>query len=156
MSNRVKQLWLPSLLTLVLSMVLLMLIQILGPRPLTVAWNGRSGASLVAPVATVYIPWLLSLTLVGAMGAFLSRRAGGSPRAVFPSIVFPVLPFLTLSLVGFPVALTLDDHIAHNMMLSIAFFGLVVWVLVPGVALLVGGLPVHLFLSRRLTKVADA
>jgi hypothetical protein len=152
MTNRVKQFWLPGLLTLVLSMVILALIQIFGPKPLTVAWNGRSGASLVAPVATVYIPWLLSLPFVGAMGAFLSHRAGGSQRAVFSSIVFPVLPYLTVFLVGFPVALILDDHVAHNIMLSAFLVALVVWVLVPGAVLLAGGLPVQLFLLRRLAS----
>ena len=115
-----------------------------------VAWNGRSGGSLVAPVATVYIPWLLSLPLIGAMGAYLSNRAGGSRRAVFSSIVFPVLPYLAVFLVGFPVALILEDHVAHNIMLSAFLVALVVWVLVPGAALSAGGLTTQLFVSRRL------
>ncbi len=150
MSNRVTQFWLPGLLTLAVSMVFLALIQIFGPHPLVVAWNGRSGASLVAPVATVYIPWLVSLPLVGALGAYLSHRAGGSRRAVLSSIVFPVLPYLVLFLADFPVALIVDGHVAHNIMLSAFLVLLVVWVMVPGVALLVGGLPVQLLLSRRL------
>jgi hypothetical protein len=80
MTNRVKQFWLPSLLTLLLSMGLLTLIQVFGPNPWLVA--RKSGWTLVAPVAVIYIPWLLSLPLIGAMGAYLSNRAGGSRRAV--------------------------------------------------------------------------
>src|SRR5216683_5067751 len=84
MTSRVKQFWFPSLLTLLLSMGLLMLIQVFGPNPWLVA--RKNGWSLVAPVAVVYLPWLLSLPLIGAMGAYLSNRGGGSQRAVFASI----------------------------------------------------------------------
>lgn len=89
MSNRVRQFWLPSLGTLVLSLGLLALLQIFGPNPWTVARKSRW--SLIAPVAVVYLPWLLSSPVIGAMGAYLSIGAGGSRRAVFSSIVFPVL-----------------------------------------------------------------
>src|SRR6267378_7816945 len=87
MTNRVRQFWFPSLLTLLLSMGLLMLIQFFGPNPWIAA--RRSGWSLIAPVAVVYLPWLFLLPLVGAMGAYLSNRAGGSQRIMFSSIVFP-------------------------------------------------------------------
>jgi len=150
MTNRVKQFWLPSLLTLLLSMGLLALIQIFGPNPWMVARH--SGWSLVAPVAVVYIPWLLSLPLIGAMGAYLSNRAGGSQRAVFSSIVFPVLPYLVFFLVGLPVIAILNDHVAHNIMIAPLFIGLFAWVLAPGAALLAGGFPIQLVYARRLTS----
>jgi len=147
MTNRVKQFWLPSLLTLLLAMGLLALIQIFGPNPWTVARH--SGWSLVAPVAVVYIPWLLSLPLIGAMGAYLSNRAGGSQRAVFSSIVFPVLPYLVFFLVALPVMAIFNEHLAHNIMFGALFVGLFAWVLAPGAALLAGGLLAQFFLSRR-------
>jgi hypothetical protein len=84
------------------------------------------------------------------MGAYLSNRAGGSQRAVFSSIVFPVLPYLALFLVAVPVALILDDHVAHNVMFRALFVGLLAWVLIPGAALLSGGLLAQFVLSRRL------
>jgi hypothetical protein len=148
MSDRVKQFWLPSLLTLLLSMGLLMLIQFLGPSPWVVA--RKSGWLLIAPVAVVYLPWLISLPVIGAMGAYLSNRAGGSQRAVFSSIVFPVLPYLALFLIAVPVALILDDHVAHNVMFRALFVGLFAWVLAPGAALLSGGLLAQFLLSRQL------
>jgi hypothetical protein len=49
----------------------------------------------------------------------------------------------------FPVVLILDDHVAHNIMISALFMSLAAWVLLPGVALLAGGLPVQLLRSRR-------
>src|SRR5882724_8001023 len=148
MTNRVKQFWLPSLLTLLFSMGLLALIQVFGPNPWLVA--RKSGWSLVAPVAVVYLPWLLSLPLIGAMGAYLSNRAGGSRRAVLSSVVFPVLPYLAFFVLALPVVAILNDHIAHNIMSRALFVGLFAWVLAPGAALLAGGWPAQLFLSRRL------
>src|SRR5258708_951419 len=148
MSNRVKQFWLPSLLTLLLSMGLLALIQIFGPNPWMV--GRHSGWSLVAPVVVVYTPWLASLPLIGAMGAYLSNRAGGSQRAVFSSIVFPVLPYLVFFLAALPVMAVFNEHLAHNIMFGALFVGLFAWVLAPGAALLAGGLLAQIFLSRRL------
>jgi hypothetical protein len=150
MTNSVKQFWLPSLLTLLLAMGLLALIQIFGPNPWTVARH--SGWSLVAPVAVVYIPWLLTLPLIGAMGAYLSNRAGGSQRAVFSSIVFPVLPYLVFFLIALPVIALLDDRVAHNVMFPALLVGLFAWVLAPGAALMAGGYFIRLIFGRRLTS----
>jgi len=148
-SNRVKQFWLPSLLTLLLSMVLLMLIQLFGPSP----WTSGSGNCLrMTPVAIVYVSWLLTLPLIGAMGAYLSIRAGGSPRAVFSSIMFPVFPYLVFFVMGLPLALIFDDHVAHNITIPAFFVGLSAWIIFPAVALLAGGLPVQIFVSRRLSS----
>src|SRR5712664_2500558 len=148
MTNRVKQFWLPSLLTLLLSMGLLMLVQFFGPNPWVIA--RRSAWSLIAPAAVVYLPWLFSLPVIGAMGAYMSNRAGGSRRAAFSSIVFPVLPYLVFFLVALPVMPIFNDRLAHNIMFGALFVGLFAWVLAPGAALLAGGLLAQIFLSRRL------
>lgn len=146
MTNRVSQIWLPAFLTLLLSMGLLTLIQLFGPHPWIAA--RKSGWSLIAPVAVVYVPWLLSLPLIGALGAYLSRRAGASRRVVLLSILFPVLPYLTFFLIGLPIALIVDEHVAHNIMFSAFFVGLAAWVVLPAIALLAGGLPAQLYFSR--------
>lgn len=149
LTNRVKQWWLPGFLALFLSMVLLMLNEFYGPQPLIVSTHG---SLMIAPVAVIYVPWLLSLLPIGAMGAYLAGRAGGSQRAMFLSMVFPVLPYLALFIVVTPVVLILDDHLAHNVMVSALFMGLASWVLLPGVALLAGGIPVRLLRARRLAS----
>jgi len=148
MTNRVKQFWFPALVTLLLSMGLLMLIQVFGPSPWTV--SRKSGWTFVAPVAVIYLPWLLSLPVIGAIGAYLSNRGGGSRRAVFSSIVFPVLPYLAFFVVALPVIAIFNDYLAHHIMFGALFLGLFAWVLAPGAALLVGGWLTQLFLSRRL------
>lgn len=146
MTNRVRQWWLPGFVALFLSMVLLMANEFMDAKPLIVSAHG---SQMTAPVAVIYIPWLLLLVPIGAMAAYLAGRAGAPQRAVFLSIVFPVLPHLALFLVVFPVALILDDHVAHNVMLSALFMGLGAWVVLPGVALLAGGLPMQILRSRR-------
>jgi hypothetical protein len=143
MTNRVTQLWLPGLATFVLSGAILALMQILRLKPWIMAKNGD------LTIAVVYVWWLILLPLVGALGAYLSWRAGGSRRAILLSIVFPVLPFLASILVVLPVSLIFDKFIAHNIAPISLIFALFGWVLVPAVALLAGGLTTQHFLSRR-------
>jgi hypothetical protein len=145
MTKRVRQFWLPGFLTLLLSMVLLMVIQFIGPKPLIV---GTHGWRMMTPIGVIYVPWLLSLLPIGAMGAYLAGRAGASQRTMFLSIIFPVLPYLALFAIAFPVSLVLDDHVAHNIMYEALLMGLLAWVVLPGIALLAGGLPTQIFLSR--------
>ena len=148
MTNRVKQFWFPSLLTLFLSMGLLMLVQIFGPNPWVIA--RKSAWSLIAPVVVVYLPWLFSLPLIGAMGAYLSNRAGGSRRAMLSAIVFPVLPYSVFFLVALPVTAIFNDRLGHNIMFLALFVGLLAWVVAPAAALLAGGVLAQFLLSRRL------
>ena len=144
MNDRVRQLWLPGLLTFMLSTGTLALLQIFGPKP----WVFMKVGQL--PMVVLFIPVLLSLPLVGALGAYLSYRAGGSRRAIFSAIVFPVLPFLASIVVVLPVSLVFDRFIGHNRAPMELLMALQGWVLAPVVALLAGGLPAQFFLSRRL------
>ena len=107
MSNRVRQIWLPGFATLFLSTILLALTEIYGPKPWIISWGHP-------PVALIYIPWLFCLPIVGAVGAYLSYRAGGSGRAIFLSTIFSALPFLASIVVVLPVSLIFDHFIAHN------------------------------------------
>jgi hypothetical protein len=146
MTDRVKQVWLPGFLTLFLSLMLLMAIQFFGPQPLFVSASGRG---MTAPVAVIYVPWLVSLLLIGAIGAYLAGRAGASRRATLLSIIFPVLPHSIFFVIWIPVSLIFGERISHNTMPSALLMGLVGWVVLPGAALLAGGLPVQLLRSRR-------
>jgi hypothetical protein len=157
-TNRITQFWLPGVGAFVLSEVFLGLMQQSGTRP----WIVLRGQP---PIAMSYIPWLLSLPLIGGIAAYLSHRTGGSRRAVFFSIVFPFPLFLAMFLllqfpfhfsfhqiagVDFPVSLIIDWHAVHHTTALAFLSALLGWVLVPGAALLIGGLLVRLFASRRL------
>jgi hypothetical protein len=152
MTDRVRQVWLPGFLTLFLSMMLLMANEVigikLGVNPLIVSAHD---SGLKAPVAVIYVPWLVSLLLIGAIGAYLALRAGASPRATLLPLMFPVLPHSIFFVIWIPVSLILGDHTTHNTMPSALLMGLVGWVVLPAVALLAGGLPVQLLRLRRST-----
>ncbi len=150
-NKRVTQFWFPAFVTLALSMVLLAVIQILGPSP----WvdpmpNPMPGGRLrMAPIAVIYVSWLIFLPFIGALAAYLSRRAGGRTLAVFSSVVFPVFPYVAFFVIGLPTALILDDRVAHNITIPAFFVGLSAWVIFPAIALLAGGWPVQYFAARR-------
>jgi hypothetical protein len=146
MTNRITQLWLPGFLTFVLSTGIFELFEIFGPKPWIVARSGDQ------PLLVFQMPWLLSLPLVGAMGAYLSWRAGGSQRVMLSSVVFPVLPFLASILVVLPFSLFFDHFIGHSSAPMAGLMALIGFVLAPGVALLAGGLPIQFFLSRSLAS----
>jgi hypothetical protein len=147
-NRRVTQFWFPAFLTLALSMVLLAVIQIFGPTPRVGPMPG--GRLRMTPVAVVYVSWLIFLPFIGALAAYLSQRAGGRTLAVFSSVVFPVFPYVAFFVIGLPLALILDDKVAHNITIPAFFVGLSAWVIFPAMALLAGGWPVHYFASRRL------
>lgn len=143
MTNRVKQLWLPGLLTFTLSMVSLELAQKFEPRPFVLDLDRGT------PVLMFYISWLLILPLAGALGAYLSKRAGGSARMVLVSSIFPVLPFAVVFMIAIPVGLVISHALAHHIVTAAFFTMTIGWVLAPGLALLVGGLLVQFLRSRR-------
>ncbi len=142
MTNRVKQFWLPGLLTFTLSMVLLELVQKFFPQPFVLHLDHP-------PVLLFYVPWLLTLPLAGALGAYLSKRAGGSRRMTLLSSAFPVLPLAAIFLMAIPVGLVLSHTLSHGIVAA-AFLTLgIAWVAVPGLILLVGGFLGQFLSSRR-------
>ena len=146
MNDRVRQFWLPALLTLFLYMASLMLIQLFGPDPVMIA--KRNAWTYIAPVVVVYLPWILSLPVIGAFGAYLSSRAGGSQRTMFLSVLSPAVPYALFFLIGMPMILMLNNRITHDILFSALLVGLVAWVIGPSLALLAGALLTKLFLSR--------
>lgn len=91
MNTRTRTFWVPALVSLTAAMACLTISTLFALEPRFVA---RGWATYV-----VYLPWLLSLPLCGAAGAYLSRRAGGERRACLAAGLFPVIALS--SLVGF-------------------------------------------------------
>jgi hypothetical protein len=145
MQKRLYQLWIPGFLTLILSMLFLATLQKLGFQLRIIGSGPNSIFS--------YVPWLLSLPFFGALGTYLSSRAGGSRGTALLASVFPVLALTGAFLSMFPIGLILEGIIGRRVGFSIVATTLlrdgVGWLLVPGVALLVGGVLVHLLFSGR-------
>lgn len=135
MNRRSKTFWLPGLVTLTLASVSLMLMQLFTFSRPRVHWVD-GGA-----VAMGYV-WLVSLLPCGALGAYLSRRAGGTRLSSIIASLFPSLTMLAVFSIILPVGIFIErnTYIIHH--LGYFGLGLLVWIVVPGAALLLGALPI--------------
>ena len=94
MHGRVRQIWIPSLVTLVSSWgVLALLIWA------TVITHRDEPRGVI-----LYVPWLLLLPVIGEAGAHLSRRAGGAGWRVYLAGTFPALAAAIVFLIVLPFA----------------------------------------------------
>src|SRR5262249_41474217 len=145
MRTRVRQLWVPGFLTMILSTLFLMVLRKLGFQPRLIG----SGPNAIL----FYGPWLLSLPLIGALGAYVSSRAGGSRGTVVLASVFPALAligtFLSMFPIGFAIERIMGNHVDFGVVATALLKDGVDWIVVPGAALLAGGLAVQLLLTRR-------
>ena len=96
------------------------------------------------------------LPFFGALGAYISSRAGGSLGTVLLASVFPVLALTAAFLLMFPIGLIVERIIGRQVDFSDVATAIlkdgIGWILVPGAALLMGGLLVHRLFSRRLSS----
>lgn len=149
MKKRVRQLWIPGFLTLILSVGFQMMLLKLGYRVRIVG----SGPNAVL----FYVPWLAGLPLFGALGACLSSRAGGSRGTMMFASVFPVLALAGAFVFLFPMDVIVKWIIGSKVD-SFAIVATTIledgigWLFLPGAALLVGGILAHLLLSPRPTS----
>jgi hypothetical protein len=140
MNQRVKSLWIP------------------GASMTAVALAGLSGAfsvdlySIPLPITAayaetyallIYVPWLASLPLVGALGTYWSRRLGGNsatrlracliPVAVLAGMFLVAMPFKVFWVFGSVRSLGWDSGYLASCAVS--------WAVYPSLLLLLGALP---------------
>lgn len=134
MNHRTKSLWMPALACITSSSLAMMFLQFAQIRPQLI-WT--------KPVAFFfYWPWLGMLPFCGALGAWLSRRAGGGILSRLLAVLSPVLWMLALGILVEPLELA-SNGLAH---LAYFGYGIANWVVLPGLALLIGAAP---FLRER-------
>ena len=157
MTPRTSRLWLPSLVTLLVAMILVPELELLGLNPHFFFLRGPHGKEYAFPVYTV---WLMLLPFVGALGAYLSGRSGGTRTAIIVSGISPALVFFVVLLLVLPYMGLLEHGLEANArsvfdnLVNEPFGRLGVlagWVLVPGASLLLG-VQAYLLISRRLTQ----
>jgi|SRR5579859_505027 len=141
MNHRTKSLWIPALLTFLGASASLMLCQFHGIAP-RMLWFDHT-------VLVLYLPWLATLPVFGAAGAYLSRRAQGPMTARLAAALSPALIMLAVMLLILPWGLILDG--LH--FFTLVGFGvcLTTWVAIPALALLLGAMP---FLTRFESRAA--
>src|SRR5260221_10204519 len=135
MNQRTKSLWLPALANFAATtLFLLVLTQVsLAPRYL-VRLNSGLGVSL-------YVGWLVAQLMFGALGAFLSRRAGGTRSARIAAATFPAIFLFGLWAIWIPVSAVLEHNafvLRHPLYYALGIF---IWVVLPGIALFLGAAP---------------
>lgn len=131
MQNRVTQLWIPGLVTLFSAYVLLALMQFAGLRALTSHPGEPRGIVL-------YLPWMLTLPLIGAIGAYLSRRARATGWRVYFAASLPALALGVFFLLLFPLAFVIDPQVSLSIKATALAAAIVNWVILPGFALGLG------------------
>lgn len=158
LNDRTRHFWLPGMSMFLASAGLLAVFQLVGFQShFSVLWlhgGPRDPHAIYLPLL-IYYPWLCVLPFVGAVGACWLRRAGGSRTVqaavgflsafVFVAILSTVLnaSFVIAGLTGeAPVSMTLFPECSG---------AVVSWVVIPGVALLLGVVP---FLRRPVRRGA--
>jgi hypothetical protein len=128
MNKRTRTLWIPGLTSLTASMTLRFVLQrTVEPKDKLL---NHAGLPLLPQVL-----WLIALVLFGATSAYMSRQAGGSRASATIAAVFPaamMFPFWTL----FAINMALPSSAQWFGLFS----GVLNWVVLPGVALLLGAL----------------
>ena len=128
MNARTKTLWLPALTSILGASLAMTALQRIGVRPQLV-WTGEVAMSF-------YWPWLAMLPVFGGVGAYLSKRAGGSVRARLIACLAPVL-WMLLTLVTEPIELAVNGF-GHLVYFG---YGVTNWIVIPGLALFLGAVP---------------
>lgn len=131
MIDRVKQIWIPSLLTLLTSWAVLAVLLWGGLRPLSWHRSERRGVIL-------YVLWLLLLPLIGAVGGYLCRRARGAGWRAYLAGAFPVLAIAAIFAMIFPFAFFVDPRVVPGLDFASLAADTVNWVILPGIALCIG------------------
>jgi len=152
MKKRVQQLWIPGLLTLILSTTCLMTLQKLGFQP-RIAGSGPG-------TILFYVPWLLTLPVFGAAGTYFSSRAGGSRGTALLASVFPVLALTMAFVLMFPIGMIIErvtgNHVDFAAVATTVLSDGIGWLVIPGLALFMGGLLVHVLFVRRTSSQDQA
>jgi len=135
MNHRTSTLWLPALASFGSASLFL----------LALTWISRQPFYLVRLQAGLafwfYVAWLLAQVLCGALGAFLSGRAGGTSTARIAAASFPAIVMLGLWAVVIPVSALAEHNIYVTQHPVRHALGIFVWVLPPAFALLLGATP---------------
>jgi hypothetical protein len=138
MSHMAKTIWLPGTIALLAATLLLLgMVRIVGPA----VWASPDALWKIA------VPWLLAYLLLGAAGAYWSRRAGGGVGARLLSGTFPLaLHLATLILPVLVSAFSTNPKFPEHLDVTYLARISLMWVLIPGFVLALGTLP---FLRER-------
>jgi len=141
---RTRSLWLPGFVTLTAASLLMFAEEIVlvhDPSFYFTDISLRPGHLISGLPRWFYFGWLIGQVLCGALGAFLSRRGGGTRAARMVAGAFPALVMFLLCGLVIPVSALFERNtfaLSHPSRLAL---GILIWAAVPAVALLLGAAP---------------
>lgn len=136
MNMRVRQLWAPVLSTFLVS-VSVQFVALRVPQLPPWVFFTRNGVSIV-----------LALPFIGALGAWLSLRAGGNTRDRLLSALGSAWLIGSILTLGVPLSMVIERHFSLRIKLTAYIVYMIAWCLVPAVLLALGALP---WLGRKAT-----
>jgi hypothetical protein len=91
------------------------------------------------PARSFYVAWLVAQILFGALGAFFSRRAGGTRAARISAGALPAIMLFGLGALAVPISFLIAGKTgAQPVQLALGIF---VWGVAPAITMLLGTLP---------------
>ena len=132
----------PGLMALLLAQAIQLTIfhLIIPLRGIPSAWQFRWAAVGSTNLAN-YVPWLLTLPLAGALGAWMARRAGARPGQRLTVAVFPALYPLALGIPVLTYLFLAKPQRAFAIPAAIIGIDLLLWIVVPAIVCALGALP---------------
>jgi hypothetical protein len=130
MRQRMRSIWLPGLITGTLAWGVFWLLETSGVRPRVFWWNRE--------VMMFSLAWTSILPIIGAVGAYSSRRWGGHRTELVLAGLFPSLVLAILFCIGVALRGILAENSIPTSTIAV---GLLCWVIIPAMALLAGVLP---------------
>ena len=132
MNMRVRQLWAPVLSTFLVSVSVQFVALRVPQLPPWVFFTRNGVAIVVAPL------WMLALPFIGALGAWLSLRAGGNTRDRLLSALGSAWLNGGILTLGVPLSMIIEPHFSLSAKLTAYIMYMVAWCLVPSVLLALG------------------
>jgi hypothetical protein len=93
------------------------------------------------PVRSFYFAWLVAQILFGALGAFFSRRAGGTRTARLAAGALPAITLFGLGALAVPISFLIARKTGAQPAQAQLALGIFVWGVAPAITMLLGTLP---------------
>lgn len=140
LNDRTRQLWLPGLASLTAANLLLMAFSSAYQHPRLLAERSTAWFPGLA-LMVAYLPWVAAQPLVGALGAWLSHRAGGGRGMRLCAGLFPSIVMLGCWGLFIPATAAMEKHtwaLSHPAYIAM---GAILWVAPAMMGLFLGSLP---------------
>ena len=154
MNHRTKSLWLPGLVSLTAASLFLYAeeIALVHDRSFYFTDLSLKTRYLISGVpGWFYFTWLLVQVLCGALGAFISRRGGGTRAARVIAGAFPAIVMFAICTIVIPISAIFEHNSFALRHPSALVFGSLIWAGAPALALLLGAAP---FLKEPMAQQA--